>query len=61
MSCNGPKKTRIVIAGGGFAGLYAAKYFDNHLARRSDIEERRLYLDAYRAPTVYELRRRFYF
>ena len=38
MSCNGPKKTRIVIAGGGFAGLYAAKYFDNHLARRSDIE-----------------------
>ena len=32
------KKTKIVIAGGGFAGLYAAKYFDKHLARRPDIE-----------------------
>jgi NADH:ubiquinone reductase (H+-translocating) len=32
------KKTKIVIAGGGFAGLYAAKYLDKHLARRSDIE-----------------------
>jgi NADH:quinone reductase (non-electrogenic) len=32
------KKTKIVIAGGGFAGLYAAKYLDNHLARRPDIE-----------------------
>ncbi|HEX3445023.1 MAG TPA: FAD-dependent oxidoreductase, partial [Chthoniobacterales bacterium] len=32
------KKTRIVIAGGGFAGLYAAKYLDKGLARRSDIE-----------------------
>ena len=32
------KKTRIVIAGGGFAGLYAAKYLDKHLARRSDVE-----------------------
>ena len=32
------KKTKIVIAGGGFAGLYAAKYFDKHLARRADIE-----------------------
>src|SRR3954447_6158873 len=32
------KKTTIVIAGGGFAGLYAAKYFDKHVARRSDIE-----------------------
>jgi NADH dehydrogenase len=32
------KKTKIVIAGGGFAGLYAAKYFDKALARRSDIE-----------------------
>jgi len=31
-------KTKIVIAGGGFAGLYAAKYFDKHLARRPDIE-----------------------
>ena len=32
------KKTRIVIAGGGFAGLYAAKYLDKRLARRSDVE-----------------------
>jgi NADH dehydrogenase len=32
------KKTKIVIAGGGFAGLYAAKYFDEHLALRPDIE-----------------------
>jgi NADH:ubiquinone reductase (H+-translocating) len=32
------KKTKIVIAGGGFAGLCAAKYFDKHLARRADIE-----------------------
>ena len=32
------KKTRIVIAGCGFAGLYAAKYLDKHLARRPDIE-----------------------
>ena len=32
------KKTKIIIAGGGFAGLYAAKYFDKHLARRADIE-----------------------
>ena len=32
------KKTKIVIAGGGFAGLYAAKYFDKHLARRPDVE-----------------------
>ena len=32
------KKTRIVIAGGGFAGLYAAKYLDKGLAQRSDIE-----------------------
>src|SRR6476659_7850526 len=32
------KKTKIIIAGGGFAGLYAAKYLDQHLARRSDIE-----------------------
>lgn len=31
-------KTRIVIAGGGFAGLYAAKEFERALARRSDIE-----------------------
>jgi NADH dehydrogenase len=32
------KKTKIVIAGGSFAGLYAAKYLDKHLARRPDIE-----------------------
>lgn len=32
------KKTRIAIAGGGFAGLYAAKYLDKHLAHRPDIE-----------------------
>ena len=30
--------TRIVIAGGGFAGLYGAKYFDKHLACRADVE-----------------------
>ena len=32
------KTTRIIIAGGGFAGLYAAKHLDNTLARRRDIE-----------------------
>jgi NADH dehydrogenase len=32
------KKTKIVIAGGGFAGLYAAKHLDKKLARRTDIE-----------------------
>lgn len=32
------KKTKIVIAGGGFAGLYAARYLDKTLARRADIE-----------------------
>src|SRR6201988_1037785 len=32
------KKTKIVIIGGGFAGLYAAKYLDKHLARRPDVE-----------------------
>jgi len=31
-------KTKIVIAGGGFAGLYAAKYLDKHLAHRPEIE-----------------------
>jgi NADH:ubiquinone reductase (H+-translocating) len=31
-------KPKIVIAGGGFGGLYAAKYFDKTLARRNDIE-----------------------
>src|SRR5437660_11243383 len=32
------KKTKIVIAGSGFAGLYAAKYFDKHLGCRADVE-----------------------
>ncbi|MGZ5504716.1 MAG: NAD(P)/FAD-dependent oxidoreductase [Chthoniobacterales bacterium] len=32
------KKTKVVIAGGGFAGLYAARYLDKRLARRPDIE-----------------------
>lgn len=31
-------KTKIVITGGGFAGLSAAMYFEKALARRSDIE-----------------------
>src|SRR6187551_2092860 len=31
-------RTRIVIAGGGFAGLYAARHFERRLARRPDIE-----------------------
>ena len=35
---NGIKTTRIVIAGGGFAGLYAAMHFDKRLARRADVE-----------------------
>jgi thioredoxin reductase len=30
------KKTKIVIAGGGFAGLYAAMYFEKKLARIGD-------------------------
>src|SRR5207245_5196544 len=34
------KTTRIVIAGGGFAGLYAAMHFDKRLARRADVEVR---------------------
>jgi NADH:ubiquinone reductase (H+-translocating) len=38
MNVKSMKKTKIVIVGGGFAGLYAAKYFDKHLARRRDIE-----------------------
>ena len=38
IAVNEMKKTRIVIAGGGFAGLYAAKYFDKSLACRADIE-----------------------
>jgi NADH:quinone reductase (non-electrogenic) len=32
------KATRIVIAGGGFAGLYAAKHLHDTLAKRRDIE-----------------------
>jgi NADH:ubiquinone reductase (H+-translocating) len=32
------KTTRIVIAGGGFAGLYAAMHFDKRLARREDVD-----------------------
>jgi NADH dehydrogenase len=32
------KTTRIVIAGGGFAGLYAAMHFDKQLARRAEVE-----------------------
>jgi len=32
------KTTRIVIAGGGFAGLYAAMHFNKRLARRADVE-----------------------
>src|SRR6266581_1617031 len=32
------KTTRIVIAGGGFARLYAAMHFDKRLARRADVE-----------------------
>ena len=31
-------KTNIVIAGGGFAGLYAARHLDKSLARRNDVE-----------------------
>jgi NADH:quinone reductase (non-electrogenic) len=31
-------KTKVVIVGGGFVGLYAAMYFDKSLARRSDAE-----------------------
>lgn len=34
----GADKTRIVIAGGGFAGLYAAKELEHTIARRPDIE-----------------------
>src|SRR6201982_4179035 len=32
------KTTKIVIAGGGFAGLYAAMHFDKRLARREDVD-----------------------
>jgi NADH dehydrogenase FAD-containing subunit len=32
------KKSKIVIAGGGFVGLYTAKHFDKHLACRTSVE-----------------------
>jgi len=32
------KTTKIVIAGGGFAGLYAGMHFEKRLARRADVE-----------------------
>ena len=32
------KKTTVIIAGGGFAGLSAAMYFDKMVARREDVE-----------------------
>jgi NADH dehydrogenase len=32
------RKTKIVIAGGGFAGLSAAMYLDRTLARRPDMD-----------------------
>jgi NADH dehydrogenase len=35
---DGMKTTRVVIAGGGFAGLYAAMHFEKRLARRADVE-----------------------
>jgi NADH dehydrogenase FAD-containing subunit len=38
MNSKSTKKTRVVIAGGGFAGLYAAKYLDKTLARNPEID-----------------------
>ena len=35
---NAQKKIKILIAGGGFAGLYAAKQLDGTIAQRADIE-----------------------
>ena len=32
------KKTKVIILGGGFAGLSAAMYLDKTLARRADVE-----------------------
>src|SRR5882762_545071 len=32
------KKTKVIILGGGFAGLSAAMYLDKRLARRADVE-----------------------
>ena len=34
----GAAKTRVLILGGGFAGLYAAMYLDRKLARRPDVD-----------------------
>ena len=34
----GNQKTRILILGGGFAGLHAAMHLDNTLARSPDVE-----------------------
>src|SRR4030095_12342321 len=38
MNSTSKTKTKIVIAGGGFAGLYAAMHFEKRLARRADVE-----------------------
>src|ERR1700732_951055 len=38
MNSRSMKKTRIVIAGGGFAGLSGAMYLDKTLARREEVE-----------------------
>ena len=38
MNSKSTKKTKIVIAGGGFAGLSAAMYLDKTLARREEVE-----------------------
>jgi NADH dehydrogenase len=38
MNSKSTNKTKVVIAGGGFAGLYAAMHFDKRLARRADVE-----------------------
>jgi len=32
------KNNKVLILGGGFAGLYAAMYLDKKLARRPDVE-----------------------
>src|SRR6202023_852052 len=38
MNSRSMKKTRVIIAGGGFAGLSAAMYLDKTLARREEVE-----------------------
>jgi NADH dehydrogenase len=38
MNSKSTTKTSVVIAGGGFAGLYAAKYLDKTLARNPEID-----------------------